>query len=192
MLKQLNKSAIIILNFCIFRKFLSCFSSLFDFQCFQVLDNDNRLAVYNEDYQPTFKVVHSVITKFANEMDECMEKKVELLKAQAEWTARMQAIKERQPINGEDSEDVGVGSHFDDDELSDSSYEPKIYRGSYTKLTHKGFYYRGSKSKITNPLMDLPDCKYKCQATGCSGTVQPMLKRNARIHIRSIEDHSCK
>lgn len=160
------------------------------------MDDDNSLPIYSEDYQPSFKVMHGVITKFAEEMDCRMEKKIARLQMQAEWSARMQK-KEQRAINGDEhghgvDETMAIGDESDDGELSDSEYEPKIYLGKGTILKHKGFNYRGSKSKTTHPLMDLPECKYKCRAKDCSGTVEPTLKRNGRVHIRPIDIHSCK
>lgn len=173
-------------------------SHLFPKKCFDVLDNDNKLVLYSENYDPSLKLMHTVITKFAQEIDDALEQKVDTLNKKAIFEARLARKKEQMAETGIDlGEDMDIehlicGSDGDeDDTLSDSDYD--LRRGTKTLLKHKNHSYRTGKTK-DDVNLKIPGGKYRCikQQYQCTGTVEPMLKRNGHIHIRPVDDHSCE
>lgn len=142
-----------------------------------------------------------MITKFCGNMNQFLEEIVEREDAKKVFMNHKGDAKPIQADNFDENmlaemeeiadQSVENNSEHENDYLSDSEYTVAQHLTCVTIL-HKGFNYRSRKTKSSGKF-DCPEGIYRCTRQGkkCTGTVEPIEKSNGKVHIRSVDPHSC-
>lgn len=158
----------------------------------EISDEANRPTEFNEIFGPSLKMMHQCVTKFADQVNGYLDEIDRSQNAQLALKA-LAAVK----ISQDRDETVETQTTDDGDgDLSDSYYEV-ITKSQHTFIKHNGYNYRKSNPKISTPFgkaFGFPEGKYRCigEKFKCTGTMEPIQKRNGKVNIRSIDPHTCK